>query len=259
MTEKHNVDPEKDHADIQPGLVIVSYLASLYGLATFSLYQSKFVEHINIFQSIIESDDQIKHAPLKHFERISKEMEIVYRLAIFDAFLTNMTRYALVKRPGKAIGQAQMHVGKLINSTKSAIINTYIDKKLTSIGVGSFIQRIIDLEKILDEKFDVSDLCKCKLRTILKIRNEIVHTTGNTYSFSLDENMSMSESFEAKKIEIPDDLDICFLEDLASIIYEIFVVRFLGRELQEIERIAVNGIRSANVFDLLDAPLTDSA
>jgi hypothetical protein len=230
----------KKDADVRLAPVIVSYLASLLGLADFSVYRQKIVLHNDLFKSVIEENDRA----LRHFVRISREMEIVYRLAIFDALLSNITRYALAARPEKAVGQAQMYVGKLINSTKSAIINSHIESKVKSIGTGSFVERVKALQSIMGVPIEFNDETKEKLRQISRIRNEIVHTAGSAYGFSLDENMAISHGYDAAEIDIPDDFDTQFLHNLASIIYETFVVKFLERELHDIERIAVNGLRS---------------
>jgi hypothetical protein len=251
ITEEPDANPEKRDADIQLAVVIiVTYLTGLYGLSVFSLYRRIFVEHIELFKPVIEASDKLEPAPpLKHFKRISKEMEVVYRLAIFDSFLNNVTRYALARRPEKAVGQAQMHVGKLINSTKSAIINSHIESKARSIGTGSFVERIQALERIMDVRLNVPAGLKDKLRQVSRIRNEIVHTVGDAFPFSLDENMSISSGFEAKGIELQDDFDAAFLGDLTAIIYETFVVQFLGRELHGFERTAVNAVKSRMSLD----------
>src|SRR4051812_14374545 len=65
---------------------------------------------------------------------VAHQMELVYRLAVFDTFLNNLTSYALASLPTKAIGSSQIPVGVLLAKTRGTVINDCIAGRAKSLA-----------------------------------------------------------------------------------------------------------------------------
>lgn len=154
---------------------------------------------------------------------------LVYRIAIFDSFLNNLTSYALATRPSKATGSAQMHVSVLLGKTKADIVNEYIARRTKSLSRENFTTRI----QLPKSDFE-------ELQRLSNLRNVIVHE-GTGYQFTVDDQLRIHSHVETQMVEMGvERIDV--ISRIAALIYEPYVRKFVGRELHELERQTISAL-----------------
>jgi hypothetical protein len=171
---------------------------------------------------------------------VSHQLHIVYRLAIFDSFLNNLTTYALAARPAKAVGHAQMQVSILLAKTRADAINDHIEKRTKSLSRENFGSRIQALREIceIDLSLDKDDVAE--LKRLSDLRNAIVHEGS---AFTVDDNLRINPRAETQKIKVPSLENFPATDRLAASIYEQYVTSFLDRKLQTVEQVVLSALK----------------
>lgn len=165
---------------------------------------------------------------------------LVYRIAIFDSFLNNLTSYALATRPSKATGSAQMHVSVLLGKTKADIVNEYIARRTKSLSRENFTTRIQALREIADVDYQLPKSDFEELQRLSNLRNVIVHE-GTGYQFTVDDQLRIHSHVETQMVEMGvERIDV--ISRIAALIYEPYVRKFVGRELHELERQTISAL-----------------
>jgi len=169
-------------------------------------------------------------------QKVSHQLSLVYRIAIFDSFLNNLTSYALAARPSKATGNAQMPVGVLLGKTRAEVVNDYIARRTKSLSRENFSTRIQALREITDVDFQFPKNDFEELKRLSSLRNAIIHE-GSGYQFTLDYELRIHQA-ETQVVEMGvERFDV--VNRIAALIYEPYVRQFVGRDLHEIERTAI--------------------
>jgi hypothetical protein len=164
---------------------------------------------INIYQSFLEAslDAAIFHGGMlllagskgaentwlvddtrRRFFKVGFESHFVYQIAVFDSLLNSLTSFVLCHRPGSAVGDKDVKVGKLISTPSAQIIAECIDSRVKHLSRENFVFRIKELERILKVDFGIGVAEYNKLKAATGARNKIVHE-GSSYEFTLNENM----------------------------------------------------------------------
>jgi len=142
-------------------ILLVTYLAAAYHASLFGGVRAFMVPHHEKIREILNGaplNAKLREPDLRFVHDVSHQLELVYRLAIFDSFLNNLTSYALAARPSKAIGRAQMQVSVLLGKTRAEVVNEYIARRTKSLSRESFGTRIQALREITNANFQIPKL-----------------------------------------------------------------------------------------------------
>src|SRR5262245_50487641 len=88
-------------------LLLMTYLGAAFHASLFGGVRAFMIPHHEKLREMLNgppSNAHLQEPDLRIVQRVSHELELVYRLAVFDNFLNNLTSYALAARPSKAIG-----------------------------------------------------------------------------------------------------------------------------------------------------------
>jgi len=166
-------------------------------------------------------------------QKVSHQLALVYRIAIFDSFLNNLTSYTLAARPSNATGSAQMQVSVLLGKTRAEVVNEYIARRTKSLSRENLATRIQALREITDVDFPIAKNDFEELKRLSNLRNAIIHE-GSNYQFTVDDQLRIHSQAETQMVEMGvDRFDV--INRIAALIYEPYVRQFVGRDLHEIE------------------------
>ena len=227
------------------GIILVTYLGAAYHAAVFGGIRSFLMPFEERIYEMLKEDPvsaSIRSPDLKVFDRVGHQMELIYRVAIFDSFLNSLTSFALAMRPGKAIGNAQMPAGQLLSKTRSALVNKYIARRAKALSREDFITRIHALRDVMEIKLPLQKDNLRRLKQVSDMRNTIVHE-GTVFQFSVDENLEISPSLGQKTVKIPKEQKFKFINHLVAEIYEGCVNKFMDRDLNKLEKIVIKVLR----------------
>jgi hypothetical protein len=133
-------------------------------------------------------DKQLPGVNEKTFQYVSAAGFLVYATAIFDSFLSDVTKFLLLSKPD-ALGQScVVPIGTLASpKSRAAILNKEIGKKVRSLSTHSGIEERIEF---VCQKFALtyrpSEDDLRSLRSYWDLRNEIVHDQS-IFGFEVDD------------------------------------------------------------------------
>jgi hypothetical protein len=224
-------------------LLLVTYVGAAFHASLFGGIRAFLVPHEQKVYELIcgpPTNASLRHPDLRIAHRVAHQLELVYRLAVFDSFITSLTSYALAARPVKAIGSAQMPVGVLLGKTRSFVVNEHIAKRTKSLSRESFGVRIQALREISEVDLVLSENDLGDLRKLSNLRNAIVHE-GATFQFTVDDDLRIHPHAQTQTVTITSQkFDV--INRIAAAIYEQYVTKFIARELSEPERVLVAGL-----------------
>ena len=217
-------------------LVLVTYLGAAFHASLFDGVRTFMTPHLTKIRELLNeppSSAKLQEPDLRIVQRVSHQLVLVYRIAIFDSFLNNLTSYALAARPSKATGSAQMHVSVLLGKTRADVVNGYIARRTKSLSRENFATRIQALREITDVDFQLPKEDFEELKRLSNLRNAIIHE-GSAYQFTVDNELNIHSQAEAQVVNMGDErFDV--INRIAALIYEQYVTQFVGRDLHDIE------------------------
>src|SRR5262249_10575805 len=219
-------------------LLLVSYLGAAFHASLFGGVRVFMVPHREKLREMFNgppSNANLDKQDLGIVGNVSHQLELVYRLAVFDSFLNNLTSYALAARPSKAIGRAQMQVSVLLGKTRAEVVNKYIAQRTKSLSRENFGTRIQALREITEADFRISRNDLDDLKRLSKLRNAIVHE-GTGYQFTVDNDLRIHSHAEEQRVTMAPDEKFSIINRVAASIYEQYVTQFIRRDLNELEK-----------------------
>src|SRR5262249_34662708 len=137
-------------------LLLVTYLGAAFHASLFDGVRRFMAPHLEQIRELLNGPPtlaKLQEPDLRIVQNVSHQLSLVYRLAVFDSFLNNLTSYALAARPSKATGNAQMNVGILLGKTRAEVVNGYLGRRTKSLSRENFATRIQALGEITDVDF----------------------------------------------------------------------------------------------------------
>jgi hypothetical protein len=225
-------------------LVLVTYLGAAFHASLFDGVRMFMGPHVEKIREILNgppTNTALREPDLRIVQRVSHQLVVVYRIAIFDSFLNNLTSYSLAARPSKAIGSAQMQASVLLGKTRAEVVNSYIARRTKSLSRENFATRFQALRDITEVDFKIADASLAELKRLSDLRNAIIHE-GSAYQFTVDDQLRIHSQAEAQEIAMGNErFDV--INAIAASLYEQYITHFLKRELHELE---VNVIAALN-------------
>jgi len=222
-------------------LLLVAYLGAAYHASLFGGVRTFIIPHQEKLREILNgppTNATLQEPDMRIVQRVSHQLELVYRLAIFDSFLNNLTNYALAKCPSMAVGRAQMQVNVLLGKTRAEVINEYIARRTKSLSRENFGTRIQALREITGVDFQIPKNDLDDLKRLSNIRNAIVHE-GAAYQFTVDNDLRIHSQAEEQVINMaPENFGV--INRIAALIYEKYATQFIRRDLNEAEQKTIN-------------------
>jgi hypothetical protein len=218
-------------------LLLVTYLGAAFHASLFGGVHSFMRPHQERLREMLNgppSNAHLREPDLPIVLAVSRELELVYRLAILDSFLNNLTSYALALRPSKAIGRAQMQASVLLGKTRAEVVNEYIARRTKSLSRENFGTRIQALRDITGTSFQIPKGDSDELKRLSNIRNAIVHE-GSAYQFTVDNDLRIHSQAHAQTVTMGwENFDV--INRVAATMYEQYVTQFVGRDINALER-----------------------
>ena len=190
-------------------------------------------------------DPRSMHTCRRRTSELYKKLDINLNLftasRFFDSFLNNLTSYALAARPSKAIGSAHMSVSVLLGKTRGSIVNEHIAKRTKSLSRENFGTRIQALRDISGADFKIPKDYMDDLKRLSNLRNTIVHE-GAAFQFTVDDDLHIHSEADHQTIDVSPAERFDSINPIAACIYEQYVTKFVGRDLNDIERSIVDAL-----------------
>jgi hypothetical protein len=225
-------------------LLLVTYLGAAFHASLFGGVHAFMVPHQEEIRRMLNGPPQnrnLQESDLRIVLRVSRELELVYRLAIFDSYLNNLTSYALAARPSKAIGRAQMQASVLLGKTRAEVVNEYIARRTKSLSRENFGTRLQACREITDVNIQIPKDDLSELKRLSNLRNAIVHE-GSAYQFTVDNDLRIHPQAQEQTVTLgSESFDI--VNRVAASIYEQYVTSFIGRDLNDLERNTLAALR----------------
>jgi hypothetical protein len=225
-------------------LLLVTYLGAAFHASLFGGVRVFMIPHQEKLREMFNgppSNASLQEPDLGIVQKVAHQLELVYRLAVFDSFLNNLTSYALAATPSKAIGRAQMQVSVLLGKTRADVVNDYIARRTKSLSRENFGTRIQALREISGTDFRLPQNDLDDLKRLSNLRNTIIHE-GSAFQFTVDDDLRIHSHAETQTITMgPENFDT--INRVAASIYEQYVSRFIGRDLNEAERSIVGALK----------------
>jgi hypothetical protein len=220
-------------------LLLVTYLGAAYHASLFNGFIAFIGPHQEQICQLL--DGHLDLTQMKIVRGVANHLQLVYRLAVFDSFLNNLTSYALAARPSKAIREAKMPVSVLLAKTRANVVNDCIARRTKSLARESYRNRIQELRDIceIDFRLDKDDVDK--LKRLSDLRNAIVHE-GSAFQFTVDDDLKIKRHAETQRVNLSTSENIDLINRIAASLYEQYVTRFIGRDLHQIEQGAVDAL-----------------
>jgi hypothetical protein len=219
-------------------LLLVTYLGAAFHASLFGGVRLFMVPHQEKWAEIFNgppTNAYLQKQDLGIVNNVSHQLELVYRLAVFDSFLNNLASYALAARPSKAIRRAQMQVSVLLGKTRAEVINEYIARRTKSLSRENFGTRIQALREITEADFRIPRNDLDGLKRLGNLRNAIVHE-GAGYQFTVDNDLRIHSHAEAQTVTMAPNERLSIINRVAASIYEQYVTQFIRRDLNELEQ-----------------------
>ena len=219
-------------------LLLVTYLGAAFHASLFGGVRVFMAPHQEKLRELFNgppSNAHLQKQDLGIVNNVSHQLELVYRLAVFDSFLNNLTSYALAARPSKAIGRAQMQVSVLPGKTRAEVVNEYIARRTKSLSRENFGTRIQALREITEADFQIPRSDLDDLKRLSNLRNAIVHE-GAAYQFTVDNDLRIHSHAEAQTVTMAPNEKFGIINRVAASIYEQYVTQFIRRGLHELEQ-----------------------
>jgi hypothetical protein len=218
-------------------LLLVTYLGAAYHASLFGGVHAFMAPHQEKLRELLNSPPNkvtLREPDLEIVLRVSRQLELVYRLAVFDSYLNNLTSYALAARPSKAIGRAQVQVSVLLGKTRAEVVNEYIARRTKSLSRENFGTRLQALRDITEVNIQLPKNDLDELKRLSNLRNAIVHE-GSAYQFTVDNDLRIHSHAEEQTVTAGSEY-LGIINRVAASIYEQYVVHFIGRDLNDLER-----------------------
>jgi hypothetical protein len=183
-------------------LLLVTYLVAAFHASLFGGVRAFMVPHQKKLREILSGEPtnaKVGLSDLRIVHDVSHQLELVYRIAVFDSFLNNLTSYALAARPSKAIGRAQMQSSVLLGKTRAEVVNEYIARRTKSLSRENLGTRIQALKEITGADFQIPRDDLESLKRLSNLRNAIVHE-GSAYQFTVDNDLRIHSQAHTQKI-----------------------------------------------------------
>jgi hypothetical protein len=180
-------------------LLLVTYLGAAFHASLFASMWSFMIPHREKIMEILNgppTNASLQEPDLRIVGRVGRELQLVYRLAVFDSFLNNLTSYALASRPSKAIGRAQIQVSVLLGQSRATVVNEYIARRMKSLSRENFGTRIQALREITEAPLELPKEDVEEFKRLTNLRNAIVHE-GSAYQFVLDDDLKIHSQVHA--------------------------------------------------------------
>jgi|SRR5215207_4607314 len=172
-------------------LVLVTYVGAAFHASLFGGTRAFMAVHQEKVREVLNSPPrkgQLTAPDMKNVLRVSHELELVYRLAVLNSYVNNLTSYALATRPSKAVGSAQIKASVLLGKTRAEVVNQYIARRTKSLSRENFGTRIQVLKEITETDFALRQADLDHLKRLSNLRNAMIHE-GSAYQFTVDEDM----------------------------------------------------------------------
>jgi hypothetical protein len=224
-------------------LLLTSYLASALDASLFSAFHVFLEPHEEKLCEMFAKATNASISPpeLSSIRKTAHHLNLVYRLAVFDSFLNNLTNYALAVRPAKAIGRAEMQASILLGKSRAQIVNEYIAKRTKTLSRERFDTRIKALQDITEVEIVLPKNDLASLSKLSELRNAIVHE-GAGFQFTVDDNLQIHSQAQMQQVSLTRSERFDVMNRLAALIYEQFVSKFVPRDLNEMERTAIKAL-----------------
>jgi hypothetical protein len=219
-------------------MVLIAHLAATYRVVLFGHFIASIEPHEKEICELMHG--QLDMPQMSHVREGGRELELVYRLAVFDSFLNNLTSYALAARPAKAIGSAQMQASVLLAKSRSEIVNEYISKRTKTLSRETFGTRIQGLRDICEVDFRFNQNDVEELKRLSNLRNAIIHE-GQAFQFTVDDNLSISPHTQKQKVNLSIE-EFAPLPRLAASLYRQYVTKFIGRACDQLEETCLSAL-----------------
>jgi hypothetical protein len=219
-------------------LMLVTYLGAAFHASLFGGFQVFIAPHQEKIRELLNSppsNAKLQPQDLGIIGNVAHQLELVYRLAVFDSFLNNLTSYALAARPSKAFGTAHMQVSVLMAKTRAAVVNEYITRRTKSLSRENFGTRIQALREIAETDFRFEKDDMDNLKRLSNLRNAIIHE-GSAFQFTVDDDLRIRSHAETQTITMSRAEKFELINRIAASLYEQYVTRFIGRKLTEVEQ-----------------------
>ena len=219
-------------------LLLVTYLGAAFHASLFAGVRAFMVPHQEKLREMFNgppSNAHLQECDFRIVARVSHELELVYRLAVFDSFLNNLTSYSLVARPSRAIGRAQIQASVLLGKTRAEVVNEYIARRTKSLSRENFGRRLQALREITEASLQIPKSELDELKRLSNLRNAIVHE-GSAYQFTTDNDLRLHSQVQAQTVEMMGMEHFDVINRVAATIYEQYVTQFIGRDLNDVER-----------------------
>jgi len=224
-------------------LLLVTYLGAAFHASIFGSTRVFIVPHREKLREMLNGPPtyaRVQEPDLRIMDEVSRQLELVYRLAVFDSFLNNLTGYALAARPSKAIGRAQMQASLLLGKTRADVVNEYIARRTKSLSRENFGIRIQALREITDVNLQIPKPDLDHLKRLSNLRNTIVHE-GSGFQFTVDDDLHIHSQAQAQSVSMaPEDFGV--INRVAASLYEQYVVQFIRREINQVEHTALDAL-----------------
>jgi hypothetical protein len=112
-------------------------------------------------------------------EYVNNASHLIYATALFDTFLSDVTRFLFLLFPG-ALGKEQQVKLELVltSRSKSAIVNGIVARRVRELSYASFGDRLELLRSRFGVGVDLDAASRRELERVASLRNRLVHDEG---------------------------------------------------------------------------------
>jgi hypothetical protein len=217
-------------------LLLVTYLGAAFHASLFGGVRAFMVPHQEKIRELLNgppSNAHLRPPDLGLVNNVSRQLELVYRIAVFDSFLNNLTSYALAARPAKAIGRAQMQVSILLGKARAEVVNEYIARRTKFLSRENFGTRFQALRKITDADIQIPKADLDHLKRLSNLRNAIIHE-GSAFQFTVDDQLRIHSEAQTQAVAMRNE-NFGVVNRVAALLYEQYVIKFIQRPLNHVE------------------------
>lgn len=131
------------------------------------------------------------------------EMALVYTVSVFDAFLSDLSKFLYLTNLKAIPIDITLPVNELTSSAKvSSAITTRVDKKCRDIAAQPMIDRIMKLNDQFKLGIDLEKDERDRIARLSQVRNQLVHSHAD-FSLQLDESLAVIlRDGAAREIEV---------------------------------------------------------
>lgn len=151
----------------------------------------------NDVRKILDELARIREREFDSFVYVDRISQLVYATALFDTFLTDITRFLFLLHPRALGDNVSVSLGSLLAAeSKGQAITAAVNKKTETFSYLSFLKRIEILNKTFGLCVELGDSVRESLKHYAGVRNTAIHDQGY-FDMTVNDQGSLSAKCRA--------------------------------------------------------------